>query len=210
MSLNDTMKAHMDAVRSVTGDSDKLSIDDATVELQGLTSESIRWSTISLNGTEYDSNTWYPVTSSAYSIYMLDKVIVQKQLYDGDNVTWATHSNSLACLFEVISNANGWGTLPTLCYIFANMFRFTDKNPVAYDSIPDNGGHLLWLRGGAFYHVGISLPNNSWTIHTEEFTTQGGIKVAPTTTAPVTDMSIAKKLEDTVKLIDLTQLGGNS
>ena len=59
VSLSETMKAHMEAVRGVTGDTDKLSISEATQSLDNLSNGIMHWSTIDLSSSEFDSQVDY-------------------------------------------------------------------------------------------------------------------------------------------------------
>lgn len=208
MSLNDTMKDHMDAVRKVTGDSDKLSIDDATSSLNALTANSIHWSTIDLMD-GYDPNKWYPVISSSGSANQLDKVIVKKSLYNGPGskpAPWGTrYDKCVPCMLDLLVSGNGYGALPTMAYLFANQTRFTDKSPIAFDVLTADIKYLLWLRGGTDYEVGISLPSTTWEICKDSYTTVNKLSVVPTTELP-TNLNLAKESMDTIIFVDLQKL----
>lgn len=212
MSLEETMTGLMNAARSVTGDTSKLSVSDATSSLNALTANSIHWSTIDLTD-EYDPNKWYPVISSKGSTNQLDKIIVKKDLYGGlgnKPAPWGTRNDKhVPCMLNLSVSGNGYGALPTMAYLFANQARFTDINPIAFDVLTTDTKYLLWLRGGTDYVVGISLPGNAWKIYKDGYTTANKMSVVPTTELP-TNLSFAKKAGDIVKFIDLQKLGGGN
>lgn len=210
MSFNDEMTGLMNAVRGVTGDTNKLGVSDATSSLNSLTSNLIHWSNIDLiDG--YDPNKWYPVISSKGSTNQLDKIVVKKSLYGGFGskpAPWGTRSDKcVPCIFDLLVSGNGWGALPTMAYLFANQWRFADKSPIAFDVLPTDIKYLLWLRGGTGYEVGISLPNTTWKVYADGYTTFSKQIITPSTELP-TNLNIAKNSMDTLIFVDLQKLGG--
>ena len=212
MSLSETMKEHMDAVRNVTDTKQQLSISEATANLNEITSNSLHWSTIDLTD-GFDPNTWYPVVSSKGLSVQLTNIVVKKSILDSDahaTTPWSVRGDKkIACMLNVLATSSGWGELPLYTYILANDARFTDgKAPVGFDVLMDSSLFLLWLRGGTNYHVGISLPGNTWQVKKEAFTTPNKIEIAPLTSAPTIDLNIARKGGDTVRFVNFLKLGG--
>ena len=177
----------MNAVRGVTGDISKLSVSNATSSLNSLTSNSIHWSNIDLTD-GYDPNKWYPVISSKGSANQLDKIVVKKSLYGSFGskpAPWGTRDDKVVpCIFDLLVSGNGWGALPTMAYLFANQWRFADKSPIAFDVLPTDTKYLLWLRGGTGYEVGISLPNTTWEVYADGYTTINKQIITPSTELP--------------------------
>lgn len=210
MSVSEKMTGLMNAVRGVTGVTSKLDVSDATNSLSSLTSNSIHWSTIDLTD-GYDANTWYPVISSKGSVNQLDRIIVNKSLYGSGAskpATWGTRGDKhVPCVLDLLASANGYGTLPTFVYLFANQVRFADKAPVAFDVINTDSKYLLWLRGGTDYHVGISLPDNVWKVYADGYTTNNKLNIVPENELP-TSLSVVKKSQDTLIFVDFQKLGG--
>lgn len=199
-------KAIKDNVTQVVGDAYTKASNDIAK-----TSNSIHWSNIDLTD-GYDPNKWYPVISSKGSDNQLDKVVVKKSLYNGFGskpAPWGTRSDKyVPCIFDLLVSGNGYGSLPTMAYLFANQWRFADKNPIAFDVLTTDTKYLLWLRGGTDYGVGISLPNTTWKVYADGYTTRSNKSITPSTELPV-NLNLAKSSRDTLTFVDLQKLGGS-
>lgn len=198
-------KAIKDDVAQVVGDAYKKASDDIAK-----TSNSIHWSNIDLTD-GYDPNKWYPVISSKGSYNQLDKVVVKKSLYGGFGskpAPWGTRGDKyVPCIFDLLVSGNGYGSLPTMAYLFANQWRFADKSPIAFDVLTTDTKYLLWLRGGTDYEVGISLPNTTWKVYADGYTTYIKKSITPSTELPA-NLDIAKSSMDILLFVDLQKLGG--
>lgn len=209
------MKEHMNAVRSVTGLNQKLTILDATKALNVTTADSTRWTQIDLTGDNFDANKWYPVTSSIADISSLTKIIVKGELYK-NYAKWGTHTNTndsglhgFALFKQIKMNHNGWGTANINAYLESNNHSFDGGTvPAYFDQVVDKNCYLIWLRGGATYSLGISMPNVSWTIHTEDW--KSAYKTySPTSDEPSDLASLTFALKQTgqkLNFVDFTTL----
>lgn len=215
MSLNDVMKNHMDAVRNVTGLAQQLSVADATNALQSITTDAMHWSSIDLTADKYDADKWYPFTSSGFEISNLTKIAVKGELYK-NYAKWGTHTTTnqpglhgFAVFKQIEMNHNGWGAANINAYLEANNHLFDDgKSPAYFDQVVDQSCYLVWLRGGATYTLGISMPNISWVVHTNDW------KTAYKTYSPVNDepsdlanaSSALKRQGQKLNFVDFTTL----
>lgn len=218
MSLSETMTGMMNAVRSVTGLNQTLTILDATKALNVTTADSTRWTRIDLTGGNFDANKWYPVTSSTAEIWYLTKIIVKGEIYK-DYAKWGTHPNTndnglhgFSFFKQIKMNHNGWGATNINAYLEANNHSFDGGTvPAYFDQVVDKTCYLIWLRGGATYSLGISMPNVNWTIHTEDW--KSAYKTySPTSDEPSDLMSLISTLKHTgqkLNFVDFTTLGSD-
>lgn len=209
-------QAIKDEVTKIIGDAKA----EAKTEIEKAltTADSTRWARLDLTGEQYDPNKWYPVTSSTAEITSLTKIIVKGELYT-DYAKWGTHTTTndnglhgFAFFKQIKMNHNGWGASNINAYLEANNHTFDDgKCPAYFDQVVDKSCYLVWLRGGATYALGISIPQKSWTVHTE------GWKTAYKTYSPVSDepsdlMSLISALKQTgqkLNFVDFTTLGSD-
>lgn len=156
------MQSRMDAVREVTGVTGQLSVSNATSSLLNTaTGGTMFYQNVDLSSSDYDQNTWYHVYSDEYSKNKMDHLTASISMDDNKSVTWGSWGANL------IMNHYGYGyNKEAVAYVFFDDFNKVrdNKNPILYDQNPNNGGYVFWLRGGEVYNLGISLPNNTWTI----------------------------------------------
>lgn len=225
------MKAHMEAVRGVTGGTDKLSVSQATDKLRNTKVSAMYTYAINLMDDAYDENTYYPVTVSStnqnavlsdFTTQFIEVAIRSSLQTDAGSYTkWGKHpstdsnGNHGSVFFKKVRfNYNGWGAVNVNAYIEANEHNFDDgKSPAYIDQLVANEGILLWLRGGANYkHIEINIPNLVLTLHTDSFKDRFGHSIAPTKTEPsdfyylelfVKGSKIEYQNSTTAKVIDL-------
>lgn len=189
MSLEETMTEHMNAIRSITALDQKLTLKDATSALAGVKNAAIHEEKVYLTDSMFDPNTWYPVQApSGYHVYGFDRIKVAREIDGLGGAPWGNHVTSSHHGFtvwkEIMLNHSGWGALQATAYRLANIHRFDDgKNPVHIDEAIDNGGYVLWLRGGAYYNVFSDNAKLSWQIRADGIKTDDQVFM-PTKTEP--------------------------
>lgn len=213
------MKAHMDAVREVTGVAGQLSVSDATNSLlDTATGGTMFYQNVDLSSNDYDQNTWYPVYSSKYSKNKMDHLTASISMDNNKAVTWGswgaksdtdlTPCPAMAWV-DLIMNHHGYGyNKEAVAYVFFDDFNKVrdNKNPILYDQNPNNGGYVFWLRGGEVYNLGISLPNNVWKI-VKSKTTINEIPLEPQTNPQ--DLQLGKWVAKSYVLSTIfSKLGG--
>ena len=211
MSLNDTMKEHMDAVRKVTGFAQQLSLNESTGALLAGDNEGVMYKqTLDLTNSKYDSDTWYPVQAKdGYRVAGFDRIRVQRSLDDRGGAPWGTHPTSGGhgfCVYnEAMMNHSGWAAFPTHVYHLVNEHGFDDgKSPVHIDELIENAGYLLWLRGGAFYDVYVNNTALKFEVHDDKVETATQ-SCSPTKIEPE-DFALANA-QNMLRYLDLSTLG---
>lgn len=187
----------------------------ATNALNGITTNAMHWTRLDLTGEQYDPNKWYPVTSSNSEISNLTKITVKGDLYK-DYAKWGTHSmtndsglHGFSVFKQIQMNHNGWGAANVNAYLEADNHSFDgNKSPAYFDQVIDKNCYLVWLRGGATYTLGISMPKCNWSIHTDEWKTTYETYL-PTNNEPsdlASLISALKKTGQQLNFVDFTTL----
>lgn len=201
---------------SVTGSNGSYAINLGIPEgQQGAPGGVLNWTKVDLSTSEYDQNTWYPVvmdTMGATSKF--ETIAVSRPLNDGwGKPTWSTHSRGFDGVYQYRVIYPFFGAIPPICYIDAeNSYFVSDgKSPVHLDIHANNGGYVLYLRGGSKYEVGYSGNANNWKIFKTDYNFNS-ISFAPTTTEPASFDKMRKIWTATsvINLQMLTKLGGVS
>ena len=167
----------MDAVRGVTGANSLLSMSTATDALKSITTGGLMfYETIDLSSSKYDQDLWYPVYSSKFSKSTLDRISANIPELNLAVMNWGTWQNTnkssdkaanAMCNVDVLMNNYGYGyNKYVVAYSLVDQFNSVrdDKKPICFDQNYNNGGYIFWLRGGSIYNLGISQPDNKWTI----------------------------------------------
>lgn len=191
MTLSETMKNHMDAVRGVTGSTAKMSLSEATTDLLNIATGGLMfYSMVDLSSSNYDQNLWYPVRSTLFSRNALDRVSAAIPQYNSAVMKWGSWKNSsmsndtaanAMATVDMLTNHQGYGyNHYALAYVLLNQYNEVrdNQNPICYDQISTNGGYVFWLRGGSTYRLGITQPNNNWII-INSATNVNGVDVKP-------------------------------
>lgn len=199
---------------SVTGSNGSYAINLGIPEgQQGAPGGVLNWTKVDLSTSDYDQNTWYPVvmdTMGATSKF--ETIAVSRPLNDGwGKPTWSTHSQGFDGVYQYRVIYPFFGAIPPICYIDAeNSYFVSDgKSPVHLDIHANNGGYVLYLRGGSKYEVGYSGNANNWKIFKTDYNFNS-ISFSPTTTEPVSFDKMRKIWTATsvINLQMLTKLGG--
>ena len=171
MSISETLKSHMNAVRGITGIDGLMNMSMATNALNATSTGGLMfYEDIDLSASTYDQNLWYPVYSSKYSRQHLDRLTANIPISNPATMNWGnwgTTPGNASCNVEILMNHFGWGyNKHALAYDLMDQFNFVvdNKKPICFDQNPNNGGYIFWLRGGSTYNLGISQSSNEWTI----------------------------------------------
>lgn len=144
-----------------------------------------RRTNIDLTSSTYDVNTYYPVYSALNADYAANgfmKIKVCNQLNGDSKPSWSTHASGFTANLEVYMKANGWGTTDGNGYVTDWSYRFCDKNPLGVSQLSNSSNIVLWMRGGAKYHI-YSDQCVDWAIATGEITILNQ-SIAPSATNP--------------------------
>lgn len=137
--------------------------------------------TIDLSGSQYDVDTYYPVTARLdKSGYTRMRIFIE---LNSNKPSWSTHAKGFSCHADIHAVAAGWGTTGAETFCTAYTYKYTSKNPIGgYKQGSQDSWACFYLRGGGKYPIYSSEPL-SWIIRTEEFSNSTDI-FAPTTTPP--------------------------
>lgn len=138
-----------------------------------------------VNLTDLDQNTWYPVTGTAVQGNGLRHFKCSVQLNSGSKPSWSTHSAGFTAVVDILEESSGWGTTGMLGEVLINDQRFIadeSKPPVGYQQMNFGSIPVWWLRGGGSYRLATDY-DCTWTIRKSKYENNGQ-SVAPTTTYP--------------------------
>lgn len=201
---------------SVTGSDGSYTINLGIPEGQrGATGGLLNWTKVDLSTSDYDQNTWYPVVmntmgrSSAF-----DEIAVRRPLDNGwGNPSWASHARGFSGAYQYRMLYPFFGSINPICYIDAENSYFVsdNKSPVHCDIHANNGGYVLYMRGGSMYEIGYSASAKSWTPYKSDYSLNT-ITFSPTTVEPVSfeHMRRVWPSVNVINLQTLTKLGGVS
>lgn len=156
-----------------------------------------------VNLTDLDQNTWYPVTGTGVPYNGLRHFKCNVQLNSGSKPSWSTHSSGFTAVVDILEESSGWGTTGMLGEVLINDKRFIadeSKPPVGYQQMSYGSIPVWWLRGGGTYFLATDY-NCTWTIQKSKYENSGQ-SVAPTTTYPgvnVNRATITANLEGNAK-----------
>jgi len=138
-----------------------------------------------VNLTDLDQNTWYPVTSTYIPHKGLRHFKCNVQLNSGSKPNWSTHSGGFTAVVDILEESSGLGTTGMLGEVLINDQRFIadgSKPPVGYQQLGHGSIPVWWLRGGGTYFLAADY-DCTWTIQKSKYENNGQ-SVAPTTTYP--------------------------
>lgn len=142
-----------------------------------------RYKTVNL--TDLDQNTWYPVTGTYIPYRGLRRFKCSVQLDSGSKPSWSTHSAGFTAVVDILEESSGWGTTGMLGEVLINDRRFIadeSKPPVGYGQLGNSSIPVWWLRGGGTYFLAADY-DCTWTIRKSKFE-KNGQSVEPRTTYP--------------------------
>ena len=138
-----------------------------------------------VNLTDLDQNTWYPVTGTSLPYNGLRRFKCSVQLNSGSKPNWSTHSGGFTAVVDILEESSGWGTTGMLGEVLINDQRFIadeSKPPVGYQQMGYGSIPVWWLRGGGSYRLAADY-DVTWTIQKSTYTNSGQT-ASPTTNYP--------------------------
>lgn len=145
-----------------------------------------------VNLTDLDQNTWYPVTGTGISYRGLRHFKCNVHLDSGSKPNWSTHGSGFTAVVDILEESSGWGTTEMLGEVLINDQRFIadeSKPPVGYQQMNHGSIPVWWLRGGGTYFLAADY-DCTWTIRKSKYENSGQ-SVAPTITYPGVNVSRA-------------------
>lgn len=142
-----------------------------------------RYKTVNL--TDLDQNTWYPVTGTYIPYRGLRRFKCSVQLGSGSKPSWSAHSAGFTAVVDILEESFGWGTTSMQGMVLVNDQRFIadeSKPPVGYGQLGNSSIPVWWLRGGGTYFLAADY-DCTWTIRKSKFE-KNGQSVEPRTTYP--------------------------
>lgn len=108
-----------------------------------------------IDATELDPDTYYPVTFTLYSASEYKATIeIGAVLGTSGTPSWATHAQGFSCNCAWESNGNRWGTLPVKRYIHSFAYSFAESTPVgSIGQVIETSMEYIYVRGGGRYTV---------------------------------------------------------
>lgn len=138
-----------------------------------------------VNLTNLDQNTWYPVTGTYIPYRGLRHFKCNVQLNSGSKPNWSTHSGGFTAVVDILEESSGWGTTSMKGMVLVNdqcYINDSNKPPVGYSQLGNSSIAVWWLRGGGTYFLAADY-DCTWTIQKSKYEINGQ-SVAPTTTYP--------------------------
>lgn len=138
-----------------------------------------------VNLTDLDQNTWYPVTGTSVPYNGLRRFKCNVQLNSGSKPSWSTHSGGFTAVVDILYESSGWGTTCMQGMVLVNdqiWINDYNKPPVGYQQMSNGSIPVWWLRGGGTYFLAADY-DCTWTIRKSTYTNSGQ-SVSPTTTYP--------------------------
>lgn len=138
-----------------------------------------------VNLTDLDQNTWYPVTGTSVPYNGLRRFKCNVQLNSGSKPSWSTHGGGFTAVVDILYESSGWGITRMQGMVLVNdqiWINDSNKPPVGYQQMSNGSVPVWWLRGGGTYFLAADY-DCTWTIRKSTYTNNGQ-SVSPTTTYP--------------------------
>lgn len=138
-----------------------------------------------VNLTDLDQNTWYPVTGTSIPYNELRHFKCSVQLNSGSKPSWSTHNSGFTAVVDILEESSGWGTTSKKGIVLTNDQMFindSNKPPVGYEQLSNSSIPVWWLRGGGIYFLAADY-DCTWTIRKSKYENSNQ-SVEPKTTYP--------------------------
>ena len=151
-----------------------------------------------IDATELDPDTYYPVTFTLYSASEYKATIeIGAVLGTSGTPSWATHAQGFSCNCAWESNGNRWGTLPVKRYIHSFAYSFAESTPVgSIGQVIEVSMEYIYVRGGGRYTVRTSgvpfIELHPSGYHWTSGSSSGDLPTRTSIETPVVDVETAK------------------
>ena len=155
-----------------------------------------------IDATELDPDTYYPVTFTLYSASEYKATIeIGAVLGTSGTPSWATHAQGFSCNCAWESNGNRWGTIPVKRYIRSFAFNFTEGTPVgSIGQVQPTSMEYIYVRGGGRYTVRTSgvpfIELHPEGYHWTSGSSSGDVPTRTSVETPVVDVDAAQESAD--------------
>ena len=180
-------------------------------ELKGDLAEAAPFTEVTLDASDLDPDTWYPVTIGLYT-NKLTTISLSWALNSSAKPSWSTHKSGYSVLVRWQSNGSGWGTQQVKRTIieytqsFANGTVLGNIGQLAYTS-----EEYIYVRGGGKYLVRTEGGSGTPVLHSSTYTTANNQTISPITTAPVRPVpGLTQAQSDALAAQDAAELAQNS
>ena len=158
-----------------------------------------------IDATELDPDTYYPVTFTLYSASEYKATIeIGAVLGTSGTPSWATHAQGFSCNCAWESNGNRWGTIPVKRYIRSFAFNFTEGTPVgSIGQVQPTSMEYIYVRGGGRYTVRTSgvpfIELHPSGYHWTSGSSSGDLPTRTSIEMPVVNLDAAQKTAQEAK-----------
>ena len=138
-----------------------------------------------INLTDLNQNTWYPVTGTSVPYNGLRHFKCNVQLNSGSKPSWSTHNSGFTAVVDILEESCGWGMTTKKGIVLINDQIFindSNKPPVGYEQMGNGSIPVWWLRGGGIYFLAADY-DCTWTIQKSKYENNSQ-SVEPKTTYP--------------------------
>ena len=155
-----------------------------------------------IDATELDPDTYYPVTFTLYNATEYKATIeIGAVLGTSGTPSWATHAQGFSCNCAWESNGNRWGTIPVKRYIRSFAFNFTEGTPVgSIGQVQPTSMEYIYVRGGGRYTVRTSgvpfIELHPSGYHWTSGSSSGDVPTRTSVETPVVDVDAAQESAD--------------
>ena len=155
-----------------------------------------------IDATELDPDTYYPVTFTLYNATEYKATIeIGAVLGTSGTPSWATHAQGFSCNCVWESNGNRWGTIPVKRYIHSFAFNFTEGTPVgSIGQVQPTSMEYIYVRGGGRYTVRTSgvpfIELHPSGYHWTSGSSSGNVPTRTSVETPVVDVDAAQESAD--------------
>ena len=185
-------------------------------QLKGDLAEAAPFTEVTLDASDLDPDTWYPVTFKLPTDRLCE-LTLKCGFYTDSQPPWSSHSSKrFSVICRWLSNGNGWGQVATKRTIIEYVQNWVTDDVTVAGSIGQMtqiSQEYIYVRGGATYKArcegaAVNIKLHDTTTPTESTSTQ---TISPITTAPVRPVpGLTQAQSDALAAQDAAELAQNS
>lgn len=127
---------------------------------------------VDLSGSEYDQDTYYPITGTPIPKGGMHKIHVYSTFDAGAHPTWATNAAGYTCNMEIYDKAQTWGQADGAAICTDYSSKHTSQLPCGYLQMPHSSTPVVPLLGGGVYYIETDYAAE-WLVQTDVYTYEG-------------------------------------